>query len=113
MTNRTDTIRRIGRAVACVAAVGVFVLLLATHPEWLSAGIAVGLTLAVGIGVALRFIRAPKGRRLRSGLGPAAGAAESYQQLLVGREPTSELIEHAFPAVLDETATSEPPQPRG
>ncbi|MBP2414692.1 hypothetical protein JOF48_003491 [Arthrobacter stackebrandtii] len=49
---------------------------------------------------------------LRSGFGPVAGAAESYQQLIMSREPTSELIQHAFPDAMDETTASEPPQPR-
>lgn len=96
-------------AVVLLLAAGA-VALLAARPEWLGALLFLGLTLAVGVGVVVRLIRAPKGRRLRKGFGPVAGAAETYQELLMSREPTHELIQHAFPTALDETTSSEPPK---
>lgn len=86
------------------------VALLAARPELLGTFLFLGPALAVGIGMILRLIRAPKGRRLREGFGPVAGAAETYQELLMSREPTQELIQHAFPTALDETTSSEPPK---
>lgn len=81
-----------GTAAACGA-----VFLLATEPGALAAFLAMGLAVAIVAGIAVRLVRAPKGRRLRQGFGPLGDAAEQYQQQLTGREPTAVAIERAFP----------------
>lgn len=94
--NSTRLVRGVWIA-ACAGAVWGAVFLLATDPAALGGFLALVLAAAIVVGVAIRLIRAPKGRRLRQGLGPIGDAAEQYQQLLTGREPTAVVIERAFP----------------
>jgi hypothetical protein len=50
----------------------------------------------VVFGVALRLVKAKRGRKIRSALSPLADAAEVYQSLLLGRDTISQSIEMAL-----------------
>lgn len=91
----------LGAVALCFA-----IVLLVTDPAALGGWLALGLGIAVVLGMAVKMIRAPRGKKLRAGLAPIAGAAETYQELLLGRESTSSAIEHSFPAVPDDKASS-------
>jgi peptidoglycan/LPS O-acetylase OafA/YrhL len=67
---------------------------------------------AVTAGVIVRFIRARKGSRWRNALGPVAGAADAYQQLLLGRDSVSTCIEKSFAAGPTDVTTGELPRDR-
>ncbi|MHA7271070.1 hypothetical protein [Arthrobacter sp. HLT1-20] len=85
---------------------GLALWLLVTNPWALSGVLALVLWSAVGIGIIIRLIRTPRGTKMRGALGPVADAAETYQQLLIGREPVSESMEKAFPPGPDGRANS-------
>ena len=104
-----STLKKILWIVLWAAALGLAIVLLVTDPAALGGWLALGLGTAVVLGMAVRMVRTPRGKKLREALGPVAGAAETYQELLISREPTQELIQHAFPTALDQTAGSEPP----
>lgn len=87
-------------------ALGFAIVLLVTDPAALGGWLALGLGIAVGLGMAVKMVRAPRGIKLRAGLAPIGAAAETYQELLLGREPTSSAIEHSFPTVPDDKASS-------
>lgn len=81
-------------AVAIAAAVG-----LAAAPSATGRVMAVVLPLfflAMTAGIIVRLVRSRKGSRLRNALGPVAGAADAYQQLLLGRDSFSTCIEKSF-----------------
>lgn len=71
--------------------------LLATDPQTLGGLLAIALCSAVGIGIIVRLMRAPRGNKMRQSLGPVADAADSYQKLLTGREGMGESIRKTFP----------------
>lgn len=71
--------------------------LLVTDPGTLSGLLAIVLWSALGIGVMVRLVRAPRGNKMRQSLGPVADAADSYQKLLTGREGMGESIRKSFP----------------
>lgn len=87
-------------------ALGLAVFLLVTDPAALGGWLALGLGIAVVLGMAVKMVRAPRGNKLRAGMAPIGAAAETYQELLLGREPTGSAIEHSFPAVPDDKASS-------
>jgi len=61
-----------------------------------TSAIIVVFALAVVFGVALRLVKAKRGRKIRSALSPLADAAEAYQSLLLGRDTNSQSIEKAI-----------------
>lgn len=80
--------------------------MMAARPELPGVTLSLGLTHAVAVGVIGRLVRASKGKSVGRDWHPSAGAAETDQELLPGREPTSSAIEHSFPAVPDDRASS-------
>lgn len=103
--NRSVLKRVLGSALAALA-VAVIVFFLINNPAALGGWLALGLGIAVVLGMVMRLVRAPKGKKFREGFAPVANAGEAYQQLLLGREPTEDAIEHSFPAATDDTASS-------
>ena len=66
----------------------------------------------VAAGITVRFVRARKGSRWRNALGPGAGAADAYQQLLLGRDSFSTCIEKSFAVDPTDVTTGELPHDR-
>ncbi len=97
----------IGWALVGALVLGVGVAVLLTHPAALGGFISLGLGITIVLGVVVRLIRAPKGKKMRRALAPLGDAGEVYQQLLTGREPTGLAIEHSFPVATDDKASSE------
>lgn len=81
-----------------ILAGAVSIWLLVTDPGTLSGLLAMVLWSALGIGIIVRLIRAPRGNKMRQSLGAVADAADSYQKLLTGREGMRESVEKSFPA---------------
>lgn len=89
-----------------VLAAGLALWLLVTNPWALGGVLALVLCSAVGVGIIVRLIRTPRGAKMHGAFGPVADAAETYQQLLISREPVSESMEKAFPLGPDGRASS-------